>query len=65
MKRLRSDMEEISKEQRKIKEGQRQVGENFEAVKLECDLLRKKTNIIMRQSMSRAPDSALLSSSKS
>ncbi|GMJ11636.1 hypothetical protein HRI_004832800 [Hibiscus trionum] len=52
MKRLRSEMEEISVEQGKIKEGQRQVREKFEAVEMECELLRKETNIIMQQSMS-------------
>ncbi|TYH91976.1 hypothetical protein ES332_A13G151100v1 [Gossypium tomentosum] len=52
MKRLRSDMQEISREQGKIKERQRQVREKFEAVESECELLRKETNIIMRQSMS-------------
>ncbi|GMI85143.1 hypothetical protein HRI_002183600 [Hibiscus trionum] len=52
MKRLRSEMEEISKEQGKIKEGQRQVREKFEAVEMECEQLRKETNMIMQQSMS-------------
>ncbi|KAK8651671.1 hypothetical protein V6N13_141259 [Hibiscus sabdariffa] len=52
MKRLRSEMEEISKEQGKIKEGQRQVRKKFEAVEMECEELRKETNIIMQQSMS-------------
>ncbi|KAK8545833.1 hypothetical protein V6N13_067095 [Hibiscus sabdariffa] len=52
MKRLRSEMEEISKEQGKIKEGQRQVREKFEAVEMECEELRKETNLIMQQSMS-------------
>ncbi|OMO63622.1 hypothetical protein COLO4_32286 [Corchorus olitorius] len=52
MRRLRSDMEEISKEQKKIKEGQRQVREKFEAIEFECDELRKETNLIMQQSVS-------------
>ncbi|XP_021298802.1 uncharacterized protein LOC110427573 [Herrania umbratica] len=50
MRRLRSDMEEISKDQKMIKEGQRQVREKFAAVELECEQLRKETNLIMQQS---------------
>ncbi|XP_038998291.1 uncharacterized protein LOC120123475 isoform X2 [Hibiscus syriacus] len=52
MKRLRSEMEEISQEQGEIKEGQRLVREKFEAVEMECEQLRKETNMIMQQSMS-------------
>ncbi|XP_039030142.1 uncharacterized protein LOC120164505 isoform X2 [Hibiscus syriacus] len=63
MKRLQTEMEEISREQRKIKEEHRQLREKFEAVEmeceqlrkktnLECEQLRKKTNMIMQQSMS-------------
>ncbi|XP_022717860.1 uncharacterized protein LOC111276392 [Durio zibethinus] len=52
MRRLRCDMEEISEEQKKIKEGQRQVREKFEAIELECEHLRKETNLIIQQSMS-------------
>ncbi|XP_039030143.1 uncharacterized protein LOC120164506 isoform X1 [Hibiscus syriacus] len=52
MKRLRSDMEEISEEQGKIKEGQRQVRVKFEAVEMECEQLRRETNMVMQQSMS-------------
>ncbi|WRX28066.1 hypothetical protein QQP08_020553 [Theobroma cacao] len=50
MRRLRSDMEEIRKEQKKIKEGQRQVRGKFVAIELECEQLRKETNLIMQQS---------------
>ncbi|XP_021298800.1 uncharacterized protein LOC110427572 isoform X2 [Herrania umbratica] len=50
MRRLRSDMEEISEEQKRIKEGQRQVREKFETIELECEQLRKETNLIMQQS---------------
>ncbi|XP_007022520.2 PREDICTED: uncharacterized protein LOC18594815 [Theobroma cacao] len=50
MRRLRYDMEEISEEQKRIKEGQRQVREKFEAIELECEQLRKETNLIMQQS---------------
>ncbi|OMO84855.1 hypothetical protein CCACVL1_10611, partial [Corchorus capsularis] len=52
MRVLRSDMEDISKEQKKIKEGQRQVREKFEAIEVECEQLRKETNLIMQQSAS-------------
>ncbi|XP_022734402.1 uncharacterized protein LOC111287969 [Durio zibethinus] len=51
LKMLRSEMEEISEEQKEIKEGQRQVREKFEAVEMECDQLRKETNLIMQQSL--------------
>ena len=51
MRRLRSDIEETSKEQRKIKEGQKQVREKIEAIDLEYEQLRKETNLIMQQSM--------------
>ncbi|XWS10390.1 hypothetical protein CRYUN_Cryun39dG0073600 [Craigia yunnanensis] len=51
LKILRSEMEEISEEQKQIKEGQRQVREKFDAIELECDQLRKETNLIMQQSL--------------
>ncbi|XVF77994.1 hypothetical protein PTKIN_Ptkin14bG0092700 [Pterospermum kingtungense] len=44
------EMEEISKEQESIKEGQRQVREKFEAIEGECEQLRKQTNKIIQQS---------------
>ncbi|XWS27575.1 hypothetical protein CRYUN_Cryun26dG0128100 [Craigia yunnanensis] len=43
-------MEETSKERKKIKEGQKQVREKIEAIELECEQLRKETNLIMQQS---------------
>ncbi|XWS10638.1 hypothetical protein CRYUN_Cryun38cG0013700 [Craigia yunnanensis] len=49
---LRSEMEEISEEQKPIKEGQRQVRENFEAIEFECDQLRKETNLVMQRRLS-------------
>ncbi|XVE74320.1 hypothetical protein DITRI_Ditri12bG0007600 [Diplodiscus trichospermus] len=52
LKMLRVEMEEISEEQRQIKEGQRQVREKFEGIELECDQLRKETNLIIQQSLS-------------
>ncbi|XP_022718135.1 uncharacterized protein LOC111276649 isoform X2 [Durio zibethinus] len=51
MKRLRSEMDEISVEQKKIREGQRQVREKFETVELECGQLRKQTDLIVQQSV--------------
>ncbi|XP_022749435.1 uncharacterized protein LOC111298934 [Durio zibethinus] len=52
MKILRVEMEEISKEQKNIKEGQRQVREKFEAIELECGKLRKETILVTQQSVS-------------
>ncbi|XVE74319.1 hypothetical protein DITRI_Ditri12bG0007500 [Diplodiscus trichospermus] len=52
MKRLRVEMEEMSEEQKKIKEGQRQVREKFDAIELECEQLRKETILITQQSVS-------------
>ncbi|XWS10617.1 hypothetical protein CRYUN_Cryun38cG0012200 [Craigia yunnanensis] len=52
MKRLRMEMKEISEEQKKIKAGQREVRENFEAVELECEQFRKETILVTQQSFS-------------
>ncbi|XP_017980041.1 PREDICTED: uncharacterized protein LOC108662848 [Theobroma cacao] len=49
-RRLKTDMEEISKEQESIKEGQRQVRAKFEAIQEECERLREETNNIIQQS---------------
>ena len=49
-KRLKTEMEEISKQQESIKKGQRQVREKFEAIEEECEQLRKETNKIIKQS---------------
>ena len=43
-------MEEISKEQESIKEGQRWVREKFEAIEEECEQLRKETTEMIKQS---------------
>ncbi|XVF77982.1 hypothetical protein PTKIN_Ptkin14bG0092200 [Pterospermum kingtungense] len=48
-RRLKMEMEEISKEQESIKEGQRQVQEKFEAIEEEYEQLWKQTNEIIQQ----------------
>ncbi|XVF77969.1 hypothetical protein PTKIN_Ptkin14bG0090300 [Pterospermum kingtungense] len=52
MQKLRVEMEEISQEQKRIKDAQKQVREKFEAIDLECEQLRKETMLITRQSFS-------------
>ncbi|XP_021298818.1 uncharacterized protein LOC110427587 [Herrania umbratica] len=49
-RRMKTDMEEISREQESIKEGQRQVRAKFEAIQGECERLREETNNIIQQS---------------
>ncbi|EOY09769.1 Uncharacterized protein TCM_025151 [Theobroma cacao] len=47
---LKVEMEEVREQQICIKEGQRKVKENFEAVESECRNLHAETMIIMKQS---------------
>ncbi|XP_022762637.1 uncharacterized protein LOC111308531 [Durio zibethinus] len=49
-KRLKSEMEEISEEQKIIREGQRQVKQKFEAIESECEVLKRETRLIIQQS---------------
>ncbi|XVE74275.1 hypothetical protein DITRI_Ditri12bG0004000 [Diplodiscus trichospermus] len=49
-KSLKAEMEEMSKEQEGIKEGQRQVREKLESIEEECGQLRKQTKEIIQQS---------------
>ncbi|XVE53435.1 hypothetical protein DITRI_Ditri03aG0002900 [Diplodiscus trichospermus] len=49
-KRLKVEMEEMSKQQQSIKEGQRQVRAKFKAIEDECEQLRQETKQIIRQS---------------
>ncbi|KAE8676970.1 Peroxisomal 2,4-dienoyl-CoA reductase isoform 1 [Hibiscus syriacus] len=49
-KRLKSEMEEISEEQKSIREGQRQVKKNFEMVESECEELKRETRLVIQQS---------------
>lgn len=49
-KKLKSEMEEISEEQKNIREGQRQVKEKFEAIESECEELKRETKLIIQQS---------------
>ncbi|GKV29439.1 hypothetical protein SLA2020_010660 [Shorea laevis] len=43
-------MQEISKDQQNIKEGQKQVREKLEAIEAECAQLRNETDLMIRQS---------------
>ncbi|XP_052490558.1 uncharacterized protein LOC105792783 [Gossypium raimondii] len=47
-KRMR-EMKVVSKEQKSIKEGQRQVGAKLQAINYECGQLRRETNRIIQQ----------------
>ncbi|XVE74279.1 hypothetical protein DITRI_Ditri12bG0004200 [Diplodiscus trichospermus] len=49
-KRLKAEMKEISKEQERIKEGQRQVGAKLKAMEKECEQVREETRQILEQS---------------
>ena len=49
-KRLKTEMEEMSEEQKNIQEGQRQVGEKFEAIESECEKLKTETKMMIQQS---------------
>ncbi|XVF68379.1 hypothetical protein PTKIN_Ptkin10aG0200900 [Pterospermum kingtungense] len=49
-KRLKSDMDKISVDQKKIRDGQRQVKEKFLAIESECEELRRETRLIVQQS---------------
>ncbi|MBA0620005.1 hypothetical protein Godav_021891 [Gossypium davidsonii] len=49
-KRLKSEMEEISEEQKNIREGQRQVKEKFGIIESECEELKRETRLIIQQS---------------
>ncbi|XP_017980036.1 PREDICTED: uncharacterized protein LOC18507232 isoform X2 [Theobroma cacao] len=48
--RLKADIEEIGKEQKSIKEGQSQVREKFKAIEMECQMLKKETELIIQRS---------------
>ena len=43
-------MEEISKEQKSIKEGQSQVREKINAIETECELLQEETKLMIQRS---------------
>ncbi|XWS33116.1 hypothetical protein CRYUN_Cryun22dG0050900 [Craigia yunnanensis] len=49
-RRLKAEMEEISEEQKNIREGQRQVREKFEVIETECEDLKRETKIIIQKS---------------
>ncbi|XP_022743294.1 uncharacterized protein LOC111294297 isoform X2 [Durio zibethinus] len=50
MEKLKVEMEEIGKEQESIRKGQRGVKEKFERIELECEQLRRETDLITQQS---------------
>ncbi|KAB2040129.1 hypothetical protein ES319_D02G059600v1 [Gossypium barbadense] len=49
-KRLKSETEEISEEQKNIREGQRQVKEKFGIIESECEELKRETRLIIQRS---------------
>ncbi|XVE53443.1 hypothetical protein DITRI_Ditri03aG0003400 [Diplodiscus trichospermus] len=49
--RLRKEIEEITEEQKGIREGQRQVRGKFQTIESECEQLRKETRVIIQQSV--------------
>lgn len=51
MRRLKVETKEIRKEQENIKKGQMEVREKFEAIQMECDELRKETELITKQTL--------------
>ncbi|XWS33119.1 hypothetical protein CRYUN_Cryun22dG0051300 [Craigia yunnanensis] len=48
-RRLKAEMEEISKEQKNIREGQRQLREKFEVIKTELEDLKRETKILIQK----------------
>ncbi|KAG4157273.1 hypothetical protein ERO13_D02G052466v2 [Gossypium hirsutum] len=49
-KRLKSETGEISEEQNNIREGQKQVKENFGIIESECEELKRETRFIIQRS---------------
>ncbi|XP_022749254.1 uncharacterized protein LOC111298789 isoform X2 [Durio zibethinus] len=49
-KRLKSEMEEISQEQKNIREGHRLINKKFEAIESEGEELKRETILIIQQS---------------
>ncbi|XVF77172.1 hypothetical protein PTKIN_Ptkin14bG0024900 [Pterospermum kingtungense] len=43
-------MEDISKKQESIKEGQAQVGEKLKVIEMECKVLQEKTKVMVQRS---------------
>ncbi|CAK7335910.1 unnamed protein product [Dovyalis caffra] len=50
MKRLNAEMAEISKQQERIRQGQKEMRERFEEIESECDQLKKETELISHAS---------------
>ena len=48
-RRLKAEMEEISEEQKNIREGQRQVREKFQVIESECEDLKRETKLIIKK----------------
>ncbi|KAB1669114.1 hypothetical protein ES319_1Z173000v1 [Gossypium barbadense] len=49
LNKLKTELKVVSKEQKSIKEGQRQVGAKLQAINYECEQLRRETNRIIQQ----------------
>ncbi|TYI16735.1 hypothetical protein ES332_A08G274200v1 [Gossypium tomentosum] len=49
LNKLKTEMKVVSKEQKSIKEGQRQAGAKLQAINYECEQLRRETNRIIQQ----------------
>ncbi|XVE67550.1 hypothetical protein DITRI_Ditri08aG0169800 [Diplodiscus trichospermus] len=50
LNRLKMEMEEISDEQKNVREGQRQIRDKIEAIESDCGELKKETKMIIQQS---------------
>ncbi|XVF39262.1 hypothetical protein PTKIN_Ptkin01aG0020900 [Pterospermum kingtungense] len=50
LKTLQEEMKDISEEQKSIREGQIEVRERFKSIELECEQLRKETELIIQSS---------------
>ncbi|XVE53437.1 hypothetical protein DITRI_Ditri03aG0003100 [Diplodiscus trichospermus] len=49
-RRLKEEMKNISKKQKRIKEGQSEVGKNLKAIEIECELRKDETKFMFQQS---------------
>jgi predicted nuclease with TOPRIM domain len=50
IKRLKAEMEEISKQQVSIRQGQKEMRERFVEIESECDQLKKETELVSQAS---------------
>ena len=49
-RRLKEEIEEIRKKQKRTEEGQSQVREKINAIEMECELLQEKTKLMIQRS---------------